>query len=276
MLSNEVFALACRAWYEEQGLIVDACNGEFAHCPLPERYGDTGYYLLHEHHQHQGLLQSRDIGECCFFIGHARKWLQECDYFPDDYFELWTIYDEYCSVFSRKVHEEKDDNGKSLHTLKHNENLHEEKDENGKSLHAVKMGKKAHEEKDENGRSLHALSLNKKLHEEKDENGKSLHTMRHNEKLHEEKDESGRSLHSLKMSEKAHEKKDENGKSVTAVKAGNKSHEKKDELGRSVTAMITNTQVWESTKDGFKGNPGAVAKHNKARGWDPDARVRVA
>ena len=95
MLPNEVFALACRACYEEQGLIVDERNGQFAHCPQPKRYGDTGYYLLWEHHQHQGLLQSRDVGECCFFIGSAKKWLLECDPIPDNYFELWEIYEKY-------------------------------------------------------------------------------------------------------------------------------------------------------------------------------------
>ena len=44
----------------------------------------------------------------------------------------------------------------------------------------------------------------------------------------------------------------------------------KVKAGKSTTA-----QVWESTVDGFRSNPGAVAQHNKARGWDPDARVRV-
>jgi hypothetical protein len=34
--------------------------------------------------------------------------------------------------------------------------------------------------------------------------------------------------------------------------------------------------VWESTMDGFRSNPGAVALHNKANGWDPGARVRVS
>jgi hypothetical protein len=97
MLPNERFALACRALYEEQGLIVDETNGEFAHCPYPKRYGDSGYYLLHGHHQHQGLLQSKDIGECCFFNGHAKRWLLECDYFPENYFELWDIYHEFLS-----------------------------------------------------------------------------------------------------------------------------------------------------------------------------------
>jgi len=105
MLSNEVFALACRAYYEEQGLIVNETNGQFAHCPQPERYGDAGYYLLWEHHQHQGLLQSRDIGECCFFIGHAKKWLIECDYFPDNYFELWDIYDTYSKDVAKHLND---------------------------------------------------------------------------------------------------------------------------------------------------------------------------
>ncbi len=97
MLPNEKFALACREWYAEQGLVVDDTNGEFAHCPYPEGMGDTGYYLLHEHHQHQGLLQSRDVGQCCFFSGHTKKWLLNCGYWPDNYFELWDIYEEYTS-----------------------------------------------------------------------------------------------------------------------------------------------------------------------------------
>jgi hypothetical protein len=35
------------------------------------------------------------------------------------------------------------------------------------------------------------------------------------------------------------------------------------------------SQVWESLIDGFRSNAGCVAYHNKARGWDPDARIRV-
>lgn len=97
MLPNEVFALQCRAWYEEQGLIVDKTNGEFAHCPYPEDMGEKGYYLLHEHHQQQGLLQSQDVGEMCFFSGDVKKWLLECDPLPDNYFELWDIYDFFMS-----------------------------------------------------------------------------------------------------------------------------------------------------------------------------------
>ncbi len=35
------------------------------------------------------------------------------------------------------------------------------------------------------------------------------------------------------------------------------------------------SQVWESTIDGFRGNAANVSKHNRAKGWDPDARVKV-
>jgi len=94
MLPNEEFALACRAYYEEQGLIVDKTNGEFAHCPLPRSMGETGYYLLWEHHQHQGLLQSRDVGRRCYFTSDVKKWLLTADYFPDNFFELWDIFEE--------------------------------------------------------------------------------------------------------------------------------------------------------------------------------------
>jgi hypothetical protein len=95
MLPNEEFALACRAYYEEQGLIVDETNGEFAHCPYPEGMGESGYYLLHDHHQQQGLLQSRDVGKRCFWVGDVKNWLLKSDYFPDNFFELWDIYDEF-------------------------------------------------------------------------------------------------------------------------------------------------------------------------------------
>ena len=41
-------------------------------------------------------------------------------------------------------------------------------------------------------------------------------------------------------------------------------------------ALAANSQIWESTVDGFRSNAGAVATHNIREGWDPNARVRVA
>ena len=94
MLSNEVFALECRKRYEEQGLIVDKSNGQFAHCPLPNGMGEEGVYLLWGDHQHQGLLQSRDVGRRCFYAYEVKRWL---DTFPEGFFELYDIYQEFIS-----------------------------------------------------------------------------------------------------------------------------------------------------------------------------------
>ena len=94
MLPNEVFALACRERYAEDGLVVDESNGEFAHCPLPEGLGETGYYLLHDDHQWQGLLQSKDVGRRCYFTSNVKRWLMKAN-FVTGYFDLWDIYDEF-------------------------------------------------------------------------------------------------------------------------------------------------------------------------------------
>jgi hypothetical protein len=71
------------------------------------------------------------------------------------------------------------------------------------------------------------------------------------------------SVNGKKGGEISHAEKDENGKSVNAVKAGKK-------------GGVTNSQLWQSTMDGFIGNPGNVAQYNRARGWPGDARVRLS
>ena len=194
MLPNEIFALSCRAYYDEQGLIVDKTNGEFAHCPYPEGMGETGYYLLHEHHQQQGLLQSKDLGKCCFFSGDTKKWLRECNYWPDNYFGLWDIYEKYASLNAAKAgkagskvtNAEKDEDGKSINAVKAGrkraETLNKEIDEFGRSIDALKGAEAAHREKDEKGRSVLAVNRGKKggqsTHREKNEQGKSINAVK--------------------------------------------------------------------------------------------------
>jgi hypothetical protein len=107
MLPNELFAHECRKRYEEWGLIVDERtihNGrraQFAHCPLPKGMGDKGLYLTWEDHQHQGLLQSKDVGRRCFWIADVKRWL---DTYPPNYFELYDIYQEYISGVHCHMH----------------------------------------------------------------------------------------------------------------------------------------------------------------------------
>ena len=182
MLPNEIFALACRSRYEQMGLVVDRHNGEFAHCPLPKKMGDKGYYLLHDDHQHQGLLQSKDVGRCCFLPSYAKRWLMGCKEFPENYFELWSIYEEFTRDNALKaaktLHAERDENGRSVQGVKNAERLNMGKDEFGRSVLAVKGGraggKAVHAERDEYGRSVQAVKNSERLHSEKDEFGKSI------------------------------------------------------------------------------------------------------
>lgn len=73
---------------------------------------------------------------------------------------------------------------------------------------------------------------------------------------------------------------DPSKKAVGGAKVGELNRQKKtNNLSKDVlsrAASSTNSQVWKSTVDGFCSNAGAVACYNKARGWDPNARVRVS
>lgn len=71
----------------------------------------------------------------------------------------------------------------------------------------------------------------------------------------------------------------EGGHKITSLKLGIHSEDflssdarrKRDSKG----AKVLNAQKWVSTRDGFIGNAGNVARHNKANGWDPGDRVKL-
>jgi hypothetical protein len=60
--------------------------------------------MQHDHHQVQGLLQSREYGQCCFYNGDVHRFLTEGPFVPG-WFELWDIYDEYKGENGRKTAE---------------------------------------------------------------------------------------------------------------------------------------------------------------------------
>jgi hypothetical protein len=162
---------------------------------------------------------------------------------------------------------------------------HAKKNENGKSKEAVRLGKisakLSHQEKDAQGRSKRAVKMAESTHSKRDENGKSLVAIKAGHAAHREKNEEGKSKMAVESGYKTLAKnvgifgRSQQQHSEDSKKAAEKLHSKKDEKGRSVVAMKTLTQVWESTVDGFRSTPGAVALHNKARGWDPNARIRI-
>lgn len=90
----------------------------------------------------------------------------------------------------------------------------------------------------------------------------------------------GVGIHAPGAHEKHHEAKVEGGKKggkvggpkAVELKLGvhGRSKEKMSEDGRKAAYTL-----WRSTVDGFVGNAGNVAQHNRANGWDPNARVKI-
>jgi hypothetical protein len=204
-------------------------------------FGDQpiGHYLLLKQHAIATALQTLAFKKNCLCGWHKK-------YLPEDLLALsWSYYVKRNRENATKVmtsrHMKKDKSGRSIEGVKNAERLNSEKNEEGKSVNAVKGAKK----------------LNEIIHAERDEFGRSVFAMK--------------SLANTYQGEK-----DERGVPLARVKNGVRLHSERDEFGRSVVAMKTNNQVWESTVDGHRGNSSAVARHNRANGWDPRARIKIS
>ena len=76
---------------------VDETNGEFAHFPVPRRFGGTkGAWLLHEDHMSQGLVQADDFGTTTFHHGDTAAWVSSCtDPYLLGLWEKWRLHHNY-------------------------------------------------------------------------------------------------------------------------------------------------------------------------------------
>ena len=85
---------------------------------------------------------------------------------------------------SKKAHQERDIDGKSLLGKRNAERLHSLRDENGKSLIGLNLNAKLHAERDENGKSLKGIEAAKRnFHDEIDENGKDVKSVQRAKEL---------------------------------------------------------------------------------------------
>ena len=230
----------------------------------------VGNWLTVKQHAIASALQTLVYKENCMFGWHKNS-------LPPELLALAWPY--YCEARVKSgtrgaaiVHAKKDKNGKSLLGLKLAEIVHAGKDENGKSLHTLQL----HVEKDENGKSVHSKRTAAITHSKRNENGKSLVGIKAAAALNAERDKDGKSVKALKC----HAIKDEGGKSLHAMKSAAIVHAEKDENGKSLhslkCAAVTNSQIWQSTVDGFTSNASVVARHNRANGWPGEARVRLS
>jgi hypothetical protein len=65
------------------------------------------------------------------------------------------------------------------------------------------------------------------------------------------------------------------GRKIVQEKIGIFSNPEKWTENRRAGMKTVNSQVWESTVDGFRSNLGNVVKHNKLNGWDPNDRTQI-
>ena len=243
----------CQLKYRYEPL-PDGEHWEDAHYPEPEcRNGTETVRLWSRDHAVHGFLQSEDLDQVCFH-GYRRKTdraLIEANY--PEYLELcdrWFI-EAQKRAFQAKIN--KNPNCQSEAGAVSGKN-------NVLSGHLDRIRTPEHQR--------YAGSLGGKV--------SGPVTVK---RLNEEKDDFGRSVMAVKASEKAHSKRDEFGRSVLGVKNAKRLHAEKDVNGKSVNSIkgitTTNSQIWESTVDGFRSSASGVARHNLANGWCPEYRIKV-
>jgi hypothetical protein len=177
------------------------------------------------------------------------------------------------SLGAKKLHENKDENGKSIVAMKMLEVIHSEKDEKGRSLTAMRNINKLNEEKDKSGRSVQGVKNAERLHSNRDAFGRSVVAMRMLKKIHENKDEFGRSIMAVNNAKRLNAEKDEFGRSINAMKSIQRWNSEKDEKGRSVNSVKNaeklNKQKWEDPFHPELGahSPGTLVLMQKRRGY---------
>jgi len=172
---------------------------------------------------------------------------------------------EICSAGGLKVHKEKDSDGKSKHAIK-------------MAARAIELGvgatARTPDKMVEDGRKGARVT-----NSAKDELSRSINAVKGANATNLIKGQDGKSANAVKGGRKGaatfHKEKDGSGKSINAKKAVETLHSARDERGRSIHTLKTINRRWRSTVDGFESNAGNVARHNRANGWPPEARVKV-
>lgn len=99
MLNQYDFVADCYRHYAENGIQPgnpDHGKWEKAHYPIPSCLGGTEtIFLLWEDHQQQGILQSHEFNHRCFYPHQVKLWLNTCNVFPNNFFELWEIVEKF-------------------------------------------------------------------------------------------------------------------------------------------------------------------------------------
>ncbi len=99
MLTQKDFIRKCYDRYKALGLETenkDDGNWEKAHYPLPQPEGKRWVWLLQQDHFVQGVLQSEEVGRCCFWSGDVKPFLK--DHWCDEWFEIFDLYEKWQTI----------------------------------------------------------------------------------------------------------------------------------------------------------------------------------
>jgi hypothetical protein len=190
---------------------------------------------------------------------------------------------EWANLGAEKAHEAKDEFGRSLLGVQNSFRLHDEKDDNGKSVAAMKC----HLDKDDSGKSLHSLRAAERLHERKDENGKSVNavtggTAGGNSNAQNKTGFCGRSQE--KMTEDGRKGGLAAGPKIVSEQKGIHSKEwLESEERRSLlkengekTSAKLNSQKWKCLVTGKISTAGPLTRYQNKRGIDTSLRIEVS
>jgi hypothetical protein len=119
-MNQHEWVLGCQRYYAENyyepGNFEDGV-WEKCHYPVPKCLGGTEtVYLLKDHHQVQGLLQSQEFNHRCFGFEGVKTFLEN-SVFTTGWFDLWDIYEYYAkqqgsAMNTQKARESKSKIGK--------------------------------------------------------------------------------------------------------------------------------------------------------------------
>lgn len=256
---------------------------EDAHYPLSEKLGGTETVSLwYPDHIVQGALQTLQLQYPCL---HGHRYQREREI-------LRLVYPEYLEIYNEAVYFIASFNGTRAFILKRgifdpgyvsSEEYFAVRKRSGEQAFLNKNGIFSEEfTSSEYKKELNEAARERmqELNSVKDEEGRSLFALESSLKAHANKTTEGKSLLGVANAKRMHSERNPQGKSKNAVKGAQVSHRSRDENGKSLRALAAasqvNSQRWMSTLDNHVSTAAGVAKHNRMRGWDPDARIRIA
>jgi len=154
----------------------------------------------------------------------------------------------------------------------------------GVGIHNPEVQERRLKKQKEEGTGFYSQLFQSKIHEEQ----KSKQTGIYDPEFYERMKREGKGVYNPEGKKKAHQTLKDRGAALWDPGVRKKGKRKSEDTQRKMQVGIHDPEVkeralkailsqeWESTIDGFRGRASSVALHNKSKGWDPAARVKIS